>query len=247
LAADQLVARRPSIVTFNMTRVPCKRVWVHAVHLSAMVLTATFLSLQESGQLSFHIHKESRRMIPGGVTTSLTLYVEVLDPTVRPGLPGALLSAAIKSPDGRIGTAEGSSLRLFGTNEAQVLDLSVEHPYVKNAVRGELAQVGAYTQSGKAIRPDCARIALLEGACADAVRWWKQQADAPRLYAPLLPSAGWRPLRCVAVAGSDSQGLLFASSGRTMHLVSRAGTGFRLPAEDGRRRRRPPAGPALKW
>jgi hypothetical protein len=33
-----------------------------------------------------------------GVTTSLTLYVEVLDPTVRPGLPGALLSAAIKSP-----------------------------------------------------------------------------------------------------------------------------------------------------
>jgi hypothetical protein len=63
-----------------------------------MVLTATFLSLQESGQLSFRIHEESRRMIPGGVTTSLTLYVEVLDPTVRPGLPGALLSAAIKSP-----------------------------------------------------------------------------------------------------------------------------------------------------
>lgn len=34
----------------------------------------------------------------------------------------------------------------------------------------------------------------------------------------------------MAVAGSDIQGLLFASSGRTMHLVSRAGTGFRLPA-----------------
>jgi hypothetical protein len=188
LAADQLVARRPSIVTFSMmTRVPCKRVWVHSVHLSAMVLTATFLSLQESGQLSFRIHEESRRMIPGGVTTSLTLYAEVLDPTVRPGLPGALLSAAIKSPDGRIGTAESSSLRLYGTDEAQVLDLWVEHPYVKNAVRGELAQVGAYTKSGRAFRPDCARIALLEGACADAVRWWKQQqADSPRLYAPLL-------------------------------------------------------------
>jgi len=170
-----------------MTRVPCKRVWVHPVHLSAMVLTATFLSLQESGHLSFRIHEESRMIIPGGVATSLTLYAEVLDPAARPGLPGALLSAAIKSPDGRVGTAEGSSLRLHGTDEAQVLDLLVEHPYVKNAVRGELAQVGAYTQSGRAYRPDCARIALLEAACADAVRWWKQQqADAPRLCTLLL-------------------------------------------------------------
>jgi hypothetical protein len=75
---------------------------------------------------------------------------------------------------------------MYGEDEAQVLGLFVEHPYVRNAVRGELAQVGACTGSRRALRPDCARIALLEAACADAVRWWKQQqADAPRLC-PLL-------------------------------------------------------------
>jgi hypothetical protein len=102
LAADQLLAHRPRMVPFNFTRVPCKRVWVPSVRLSAMVLTATFLSLQESGHLSFRIHDESRRM-RSYVLTRLTLYAEVLDPAVRPGLPGGLLSAAIKSPDGRVG------------------------------------------------------------------------------------------------------------------------------------------------
>jgi hypothetical protein len=184
LAADQLVAHGPSMVPFYMTRVPCKRVWVHPVHLSAMVLTATFLSLQESGHLSFRIHDESQRM-QSFVLTRLTLYAEVLDPAVRPGLPGDLLSAAIKSPDGRVGTAWGST-GLDGTDHAQVLGLNVEYPYVKYAVRRELAQVGAYTKSWRVFRPDCARIALLEAACADAVRWWKQQqADAPRLCALL--------------------------------------------------------------
>jgi hypothetical protein len=120
LAADQLVAHRPSMVLFSMTRVPCKRVWVHPVDLSAMVLTATFLSLQESGHLSFRIHEESRTNFPGGVITSLTLYTEVLDSAVQPGLPGELLSAAIESPDGRVGTAKGSA-GLWGTDEAYVL------------------------------------------------------------------------------------------------------------------------------
>jgi hypothetical protein len=187
LAADQLVAHRPS---FYMTRVPCKRVWVDSVHLSAVVLTATFLSLQESGHLSFRIHDESRRM-RDYVLTRLTLYAEVLDPTSPPGLPGELLSAAIESPDGRVGTAQGSLGHLYGTDAAYVLGLSVEYPYVKYAVRRELAQVGASTKSWRLFRPDCARIALLEAACADAVRWWKQQqADAPRLWTLLLGICG---------------------------------------------------------
>jgi hypothetical protein len=186
LAADQLVAHRPNMVPFYMTRVPCKRVWVHSVHLSAMVLTATFLSLQESGHLSFRIHDESRTM-PAYVITRLTLYAEVLDTTLPPGLPGELLSAAIKSPDGRVGKAEGSLEHLQGTHQAYVLGLIVSYPYVKYAVRRELAQAGAYTKSWGAFRPDCARIALLEAACADAIRWWKQQqADAPRLCTLLL-------------------------------------------------------------
>ena len=184
LAADQVIASRPSMLLY-MTRVPCKRVRVDPIGLSAVVLAATFLSLQESGHLSFRIHEESRRM-PAYVRTILTLYAEVRDPTVRPGLPGALLSAAIKSSDGRVGTAKGS-LGLWGTDEAYVLDLIVSDPYVKYAVRGELVQVGASTKSWGAFRPDCARIALLEAACADAVRWWKQQQTAaPRLCALLL-------------------------------------------------------------
>ncbi len=186
LAADQLVAHRPSMVLFRMTRVPCKRVWVNPVDLSAMVLTATFLSLQESGHLSLRIHQEPLPAIPGAVRMNPTLYAEVLDPTARPGLPGELLSTAIQSRDGQVGTAQGGA-GLSGTDLAQVLGLSVQHPYVKHAVRRELAQVGTYTKSWGAFRPDCARIALLEAACADAVRWWKQQqADAPRLCALLL-------------------------------------------------------------
>jgi hypothetical protein len=181
LAADQLVAHRPSMVPYSMTRVPCKRVWVHSDDLSAVVLTATFLSLQESGHLSLRIHEDSRTSFPGGVIISLTLYTEVLDPTVQPGLPGELLSAAIESPDGRVGTAKGSP-GLWGTDEAYVLGLAVQQPYVKYAVRRELAQVGASTKSWGVFRPDCARISLLGAACADAVRWWKQQqADAPGL------------------------------------------------------------------
>jgi hypothetical protein len=169
-----------------MTQVPCKRVWVHSVHLAAMVLTATFLSLQESGHLSFRIHEEPWPTISGAVRTSLTLHTEVLDPTSRPGLPGELLSVATESRDGRVGTAQGSA-GLYGTDVAQVLGLSVQHPFVKSSVRRELAQVGAYTKSWGFFRPDCARIELLEAACVDAVRWWKQQqADAPRLCALLL-------------------------------------------------------------
>jgi hypothetical protein len=186
LAADQLVAHRPNLVPFYMTRVPCKRVWVHSVHLSAMVLTATFLSLQESGHLIFRIHEESRRM-PAYVRTILTLYAEVLDPTLPPGLPGELLSAAIESPDGRVGTAQGTPGHMYGTDEAYMLGLIVSYPYVKYAVRRELAKSGLLHQSWGAFRPDCARIALLEAACADAIRWWKQQqADTPRLCTELL-------------------------------------------------------------
>ena len=186
LTADQLVAHRPIIVPFSMTRVPCKRVWVHSVHLSAVVLAATLLSLQEGGHLSFRIHDQSQWM-PAYVRTRLALHTEVLDPTVPPGLPGELLSAAIESPDGRVGTGEGGSAGLQGTNQAYMLGLIVQYPYVKYAVRRELAKVGASTKSWGAFRPDCARIALLAAACADAVRWWKQQqADAPGLCTQLL-------------------------------------------------------------
>lgn len=113
LASDQLVAHRPSMVLFRMTRVPCKRVWVNPVDLSAVVLTATFLSLQESGHLSYRIHEESYMMIPGGVMTRQTLWAEVLDTALRPGLPGALLSAAINSPDGRVGAAQGKPGHMY--------------------------------------------------------------------------------------------------------------------------------------
>jgi hypothetical protein len=183
LAADQVIPQRSFI---SGARVSCKRVRVDSNDLSAMVLTATFLSLQESGHLSFRIHEGPSTNFPGGVIISLTLYSEVLDPAVWPGLPGALLSAAIKSSDGRVGTAKGSR-GLWGTEEGYVLDLMVSDPYVKYAVYGELAQLGASTKSWGVFRPDCARIALLEAACADAVRWWKeQQTAAPRLCELLL-------------------------------------------------------------
>jgi hypothetical protein len=172
---------------FTTTRVPCKQVGVDPIQRSAVVLAATFLSLQDSGHLSFRIHEKSIRIIPAGVMPSLTLYAEVLDTTARPGLAGALLSAAIKSPDGRVGTADGEPGHMFARDQSRVLGLRVKHPYAEKEVRRELAHAGLYTQSGRGFRPDCARIARLEPACADAVRWWKQQqADAPRLCTLLL-------------------------------------------------------------
>jgi hypothetical protein len=185
LAPDQVV--RPSRL-FYMTRVPCKRVRVDSIRLSAVVLAATFLNLQESGHLSFRIDERwPRRVIPLGVVPRMTLYAQVLDTTLRPGLSGALLSAAISSPDGLVGTADGEPGYMFGRDETRVLGLVVQHPYVENEVQQELVRAGAYTPSRRGLRPDCARIALLEAACADAVRWWKQQqADAPRLCTLLL-------------------------------------------------------------
>lgn len=186
LAANRVVAPRRRML-FTRTQVPCKRVWVDPIDLSAVVLAATFLSLQEGGHLSFRIHEKSLRIIPAGVMPSMTLYAEVLDTTSRPGLAGALLSAAINSPDGRVGTADGEPGHMFGRDESHVLGLLVKHPYVREVIELELARASAYTPSRRGLRPDCARIALLEAACADAVRWWKrQQADGPRLCTLLL-------------------------------------------------------------
>jgi hypothetical protein len=146
LAADQVVAPRRRMLFTSMTPVPCKRVRVHSIRLSAVVLAATFLSLQESGHLSFRIdQREPRRMIPLGVLPRMTLYAEVLDTTSRPGLPGALLSAAINSPDGWVGTADGEPGYMFGRDESHVPGLFVEHPYVNTAVQLELVQAGFYT------------------------------------------------------------------------------------------------------
>ena len=76
-----------------------------------------------------------------------------------------------------------------------MLGLRVKRPYVEKEVRRELAQAGLYTQSGRAFRPDCARIARLEPACTDAVRWWKQQqADAPGCARCCFSSVGQHPL-----------------------------------------------------
>jgi hypothetical protein len=142
LAADQLIAPRPSML-FYMTRVPCKRVRVDPIHLSAVVLAATFLNLQESGHLSFRIHEKSLRIIPAAVMPSMTLYAQVLDTTPRPGLPGALLSAAMKSRDGRVGTADGEPGSMFGRDESRVLGLVVKHPCVEKEVQQELVRAGA--------------------------------------------------------------------------------------------------------
>jgi hypothetical protein len=76
---------------------------------------------------------------------------------------------------------------MFGRDESHVLGLLIQHPYVRNEIQRELVQAGFYTQSGRAFRPDCAQIALLKAASADAVRWWKQQA-------PFVTRLGWRGL-----------------------------------------------------
>jgi hypothetical protein len=128
-------------------------------------------------------------MDPGRFDTHTTLVLTLLDPTPQPGLTGRLLTMAENSSNGHMGTYETRHgkhhSRLIDTG---ILSFQVAYPFVRNAVLAELLELGYCIKSrGVVIRPDCMRIAALEGTCADAVHWWRRmQATERDLCAMLL-------------------------------------------------------------
>jgi hypothetical protein len=102
--------------------------------------------------------------------------VNVIDPTPPDGLPGAVLKATIGLTHGHPGLgfahlgAHPSALHatLPGGGDKSLL----------GAVGCELVELGYAHRLGPSglywFRFDCARIATLERACADAVRWWQR-------------------------------------------------------------------------
>jgi hypothetical protein len=199
LVADQLVPRRVSWRMLKWTKVPCKPVRVHPIRLSALVLAAPFMQLREKGIIDLRVevtkHRDPTykanpyRKNPGRFDSHTTMVMTVLDPTPQPGLTGRLLTMGGNSPESKIGILETR----HGKRHSRVIDVGmlshgVAYPFVRNAVLAELLELGYCAKShGVLIRPDCRRIAAIEGASANAVRWWERmQATERDLCAMLL-------------------------------------------------------------
>jgi hypothetical protein len=138
-------------------KVPCRRAWVNERRFAATVMTATFLSLRNSGHLALGLVevpaiRSRRRTIPE-VTRSL------LKATPPPGVPGVVLNAMLGT-----GPWPHTSESVWGM------------------VRKELVELDYARYGGVFFRPDCAKLAMLRASvCSDAVRWWQwaQVAEAP--------------------------------------------------------------------
>jgi hypothetical protein len=185
LAADRLIPHRMSLITLRvMTKVPCTRGWVHPIRLSAVVLTATFLTLQQRGTLDLRIQETSRKLFPGArrFRTDTALAMTVLDPTPQPGVPGVLLTVALAATDGRTGTPVQIRPQV-----GEVLHKCVAYPFIRRAVQAELLELGYFTKSHRVLlRPDCTRIAALQAPCAAAVSWWQRLQVAEAALCTLL-------------------------------------------------------------
>jgi hypothetical protein len=172
------------------TKVPCRRVWVQPIQLSATIAAATFLSLQDAGRLKLHLQEVTSKdptytMPPGRFRTHTTLTVAEVNSASQAGLAGALLAIARGLPDGLLGDFQsGDRLVDLGGRP----DGAFAYPLVRNLVRTELLDAGYYTRSLRfRVQPDCERIATLDQAKTATVRWWEhRQASEPRLCAALV-------------------------------------------------------------
>jgi hypothetical protein len=198
LAADQLVPKRISWRMLKGTKVPCKPVWVHPIRLSAVVLAASLLQLRENGTIDLRVQETAHRdrtyrvnpyrMDPERFDTHTTVVVTVLDPTPQPGLTGRLLTMAADSPEGSMGTFETRHGKRHGRLiDVGILSLRVAYPFIRSAVLAELLELGYCAKSdGVVIRPNCRQIAMLKGACADAVYWWGRMQSTERDLCAML-------------------------------------------------------------
>jgi hypothetical protein len=168
LVADEVIEG----TGWHGTKVPCRRAWVTDRRFAATVMTATYLSLRNSGHLALALVEvpaiRSRRRTTPEVTRSL------LKATPPPGVPGVVLNA------------------MLGTGPWPRTSKNVGR-----MVRNELVELDYARYGGIFFRPDCAKLAMLQASvCSDAVHWWQwaQVAEAP-LVSRLLKDfwAAFRP------------------------------------------------------
>jgi hypothetical protein len=179
LVADQVAPRWRGI--WQDAKVPCKRARVLEPAFSAVAGTATYLWLRDSGHVTLRLaeNPDSPRR-RGRHQRKKEIEVGVLDRVPPPGAPGALLTATLAIP-----YEQHPDLRRIGARPSALGGGMVFF------IRSELLELG-YASPGFLsfdflTRFDCARIAALEGACADALRWWQQvQASEASLCSGLL-------------------------------------------------------------
>jgi hypothetical protein len=185
LAADRVAS--PSW-GFWQAQVPCTRVRVDLGDVYAIAAAATFLRLRDTGHVTLRVvewtgHSRARRPRPVD-----EIGVELLDSTPPDGLPGAVLKATFGLTHGhpRLGFAYfgaqpsalhetlpgGGDKSLLGALGRELVELGYAAPRLPSSLYW--------------FRFNCARIAALEEACADAVRWWQQvQVAEASLCRPL--------------------------------------------------------------
>jgi hypothetical protein len=173
LAADQIIPHRPSLAGFGIVKVPCKRRWVHSRRLDATILAASYLGLRDSGHLRLTLEEVSdtaRRRRPRTTTEVAALVIDAAPP---PGLLRVILELA--SAGSRVPTSRSSLVEylkdLGGRSYHSLLE----------AAKDELVELGYAEYRGVFFRPDCRRLATLDRACADAIRWWRtvEATEAP--------------------------------------------------------------------
>jgi hypothetical protein len=180
LAANQIVPQRPSLTGSGIVKVPCKRRWVHSRRLEATILAASYLSLRDSGHLKLileDVPDTARRRRPRTTTEVSALVIDAAPP---PGLSRVILELA--SARSRVPTSRSS---LF-----QHLKDPGGRGYISlmEAAKDELVELGYANYRAAYFRPDCGRLATLDIACTDAIRWWRtvEAAEVPlfdRLWA----------------------------------------------------------------
>lgn len=176
LAADQIIPQRPFI---SRARVPCKRVWVHSPRLDVTILAASYLSLRDSGHLRLMLYEVTDvtllRRRPWMTTEVAAIVMDAAPP------PG-LLRAVLKLASARTFVpTSNSDLRkhlkdLRGRSYFSLLE----------AAKDELVELGYAEYRGVFFRPVCRRLATLDRACADAIRWWRtvEATEAPLFNGP---------------------------------------------------------------
>jgi hypothetical protein len=190
LAADQIIPQRLSLTGYGIVKVPCKRRWVHSKRLAATILAASYLSLQDSGHLRLMLEEVTYTAGRRPRTTNEVSAV-VIDAAPPPGVPRAILELA--SATSRVPTSPDSLFQHLKDPKGR------SYHTLLQAAKDELVELGYANYRAAYFRPDCGRLATLDRACADAIRWWRtvEAAEAPlfnRLWAACwaacIPDAG---------------------------------------------------------
>jgi hypothetical protein len=180
LAADQIIPRRMGPV--GMARVPCKRQWVHSTRLEATILAASYLSLRDSGHLRLTLEEVTDTAWWRRPRTTTEVAALVMDAAPPPGVLRAVLKLA--SASSHVPTRRSSLAKHLKDSSGRGYSLI-------EAAKEELVELGYAEYQAVRFRPDCERLATLDRACADAIRWWQalETAKTPlfdRLWAACL-------------------------------------------------------------